>query len=120
MTKAIRAGKMLDGDALSPAALAQLGRDVSQATTAEVKAFISDTSGSVPLSLGRVEEMRGRVTEEVGQKGAWNSNLNGDLPPNTDISVNRYTYRTDANGQVTNVNGTLTPEIADRNTYQQG
>ena len=120
VTKAIRAGKMLDGDALSPAALAQLGRDVSQATTAEVKAFISDTSGSVPLSLGRVEEMRGRVNEEAGQKGAWNSNLNGDLPSNTDISVNRYTYRTDANGQVTNVNGTLTSEIADRNTYQQG
>ena len=57
-TKAIRAGKMLDTDTLNPAALANLSRDVTRATTADVKAFISDTSGSVPLSLDAINDAK--------------------------------------------------------------
>ena len=72
--------------------------DLSRATVDKVRASLSNESGA--LNLGRLDEIRERVTERAGQKGDWNSALNGDLKPNTDYSVKGYTYKTDADGRV--------------------
>lgn len=56
---------------------------------------------------------------EGGRKGAWNSELNGPLRPDTDYLVNGYTYKTDGQGRITEVSGELDLSTADRNTYQQ-
>ena len=71
---------------------------LSRATVDKVTASLSNESGA--LHLGRLDEIRERVTERAGQKGDGNSALNGDLKPNTDHSVKGYTYKTDADGRV--------------------
>lgn len=63
---------------------------------------------------------RKQIELEPGQKGGWNKKLNDKLEPNTDYKVGNKTYKTDELGRVKQVNGELTPNTRDRNTYQQG
>lgn len=64
---------------------------------------------------------RPRIEIDGGSKGNWSKELNArDLKPNADYIANGYTYKTDANGRVTDVAGKLELKTAERNSYQQG
>ncbi len=68
----------------------------------------------------RATDARPRIELEGGSLGNWSRELNAPtLRSNTDYVVNGYTYRTNANGQVTQVEGRLDLQTADRNGYQQ-
>jgi filamentous hemagglutinin len=62
---------------------------------------------------------KNEVALTSGEKGNWNQTLNKP-EPNTVYNVNdRYRYHTDEFGRVEKVEGTLTLQNMDRNTYQQ-
>lgn len=64
---------------------------------------------------------RPRIEMDGGTKGDWSPELNArTLKPDTDYIVNGYTYRTDAQGRISDVEGQLDLRTADRNSYQQG
>ncbi len=63
---------------------------------------------------------RKQIELEPGQKGSCNKKLNGKLEPNTDYKVGNKIYKTDELGRVKQVSGELTPNVHDRNQYQQG
>ncbi len=64
---------------------------------------------------------RPRIEMDGGSKGDWSPELNArNLKPDADYVVNGYTYRTDAQGRVSDVEGQLDLKTADRNSYQQG
>ncbi|MEC3912559.1 DNA/RNA non-specific endonuclease [Sphingobium sp. CR2-8] len=64
---------------------------------------------------------RPRIEMDGGSKGDWSPELNArNLKPDADYVVNGYTYRTDGQGRVTDVEGQLDLKTADRNSYQQG
>lgn len=64
---------------------------------------------------------RPRIEMDGGKKGDWSPELNArNLKPDADYVVNGYTYRTDAQGRVSDVEGKLDLNTADRNSYQQG
>ena len=63
---------------------------------------------------------RPRIEMDGGSKGDWSPELNArNLTPNADYVVNGYTYRTDAQGRVADVEGQLDLHTADRNSYEQ-
>ncbi|WP_336970693.1 DNA/RNA non-specific endonuclease [Sphingobium aromaticiconvertens] len=65
--------------------------------------------------------VRPRIEMDGGSKGDWSPELNArNLTPDADYVVNGYTYRTDAQGRVADVEGQLNLNTADRNSYQQG
>lgn len=67
------------------------------------------------------DAVRPRIEMDGGSKGDWSPELNArNLTPNADYVVNGYTYRTDAQGRVADVEGQLDLHTADRNSYQQG
>ncbi|WP_051379303.1 DUF4781 domain-containing protein [Bradyrhizobium murdochi] len=64
---------------------------------------------------------RARIVLEPGNKAdGWNQALNGELAPNTDYVVGRYTYTTDETGRVVEARGRVYLNRHDRNTHQQG
>lgn len=67
------------------------------------------------------DAVRPRIEMDGGSKGNWSPELNARiLKPDADYVVNGYTYRTDAQGRVSDVEGQLDLKTADRNSYQQG
>jgi hypothetical protein len=87
----------------------------------KLPASARETLEGASRKLDEALSVRPRVELEQGAKGGWNAQLNGPLQPNTDYVVSgRYTYRTDAEGRVGQVTGTLDLKHADRNGYQQG
>jgi YD repeat-containing protein len=71
-------------------------------------------NGRNPIASGLTIEMGG------GHTGDWPAELNtSSFHPNSTYVVNGYTYRTDSEGRVISVEGTLSSQRADRNGYQQ-
>jgi filamentous hemagglutinin len=61
-----------------------------------------------------------RIVAQGGSKGQWSAELNvPEFHPNSVYVVNGYTYRTDSEGRVVSVEGTLRDSPAARNTYRQ-
>jgi len=56
---------MLDTDTLNPVALANLSRDVTSSTAAQVRAFIADPSGSASLPDSSDAKPRSRLTKDL-------------------------------------------------------
>jgi Domain of unknown function (DUF4781)/DNA/RNA non-specific endonuclease len=64
---------------------------------------------------------RERIVLAPGDKAnGWNQTLNGELRPNAEYVVGRYTYVTDDAGRVVEARGRVRLQTHDRNTYQQG
>lgn len=82
----------------------------------------SDVAGQATRHADDVADAaRPRIEMDGGSKGNWSSELNArNLKPDADYVVNGYTYRTDAQGRVSDVEGQLDLKTADRNSYQQG
>ncbi|MCI4592634.1 DNA/RNA non-specific endonuclease [Sphingobium sp. BYY-5] len=85
-----------------------------------------DAGGEIAQQAARhgdelADAVRPRIEMDGGRKGDWSPELNArTLKPDADYLVNGYTYRTDAQGRVSDVEGQLDLQTADRNSYQQG
>ncbi|MDQ8726896.1 DUF4781 domain-containing protein [Bradyrhizobium sp. LHD-71] len=101
-------------NALDQQHLDQLANDVSS--------MVRDPSRAVIEARNtRQGAERDRIVLEPGDKaGGWNQALNGELQPNTEYVVGRYTYGTDDAGRVVEARGRVHLQTHDRNTYQQG
>jgi Domain of unknown function (DUF4781)/DNA/RNA non-specific endonuclease len=102
-------------NALDQQHLDQLAEDVSS--------FVRDPGRAVIEARNTRGEPgeRPRIVLEPGNKtDGWNQTLNGELAPNTDYVVGRYTYTTDATGRVVEARGRVRLNRHDRNSYQQG
>jgi hypothetical protein len=100
------------------------GADVLTEASPEIPAgeqIVQDAGqldGAAPLAAA--PQLK-RIEFEPGEKGAWNSTLNGPLEPNA-IYVDKssgYSYTTDDLGRVQKADANLVLDTADRNTYQQ-
>jgi hypothetical protein len=102
-------------NALDQQHLDQLATDVSSFVRDPGRAVIEARN-----TRGQPGE-RARVVLDPGNKAdGWNQALNGELAPNTDYVVGRYTYTTDATGRVVEARGRVHLNRHDRNTHQQG
>jgi hypothetical protein len=91
--------------------LADAGGEVAETAVRRSDNVAADAAATVA---------RERIVMDGGRKGDWPAELNArELRPNADYVVNGYTYRTDAQGRVTGVEGDLDLSVADRNGYQQ-
>jgi filamentous hemagglutinin len=76
-------------------------------------------AGETTKAAEKVAEAQRSLEVNAGAKGAWNTALNKP-EPNKIYRVNdRYDYHTDSLGRVEKVEGKLTLDLMDRNTYQQ-
>ena len=110
-----RRADIIRENALDQQHLDQLAEDVSS--------FVRDPARAVIEARNTRNQPgeRARVVLEPGNKtDGWNPGLNGELAPNTDYVVGRYTYTTDATGRVVEARGRVRLDRHDRNTYQQG
>ena len=90
------------------------------------KAFkMASEAGNLPEMKKAVEAAGDAYKEaKAGTKGSWSSDLNPptkapDFKPSTTYNVDGHVFKTDAQGRVNKVEGQLSLDKADRNTYQQ-
>ncbi|MDE5453991.1 DUF4781 domain-containing protein [Bradyrhizobium sp. CSA112] len=89
----------------------------------DVSSFVRDPGRAVIEARNTRSQPgeRPRIVLEPGNKAdGWNQALNGELVPNTDYVVGRYTYTTDEAGRVVEAGGRVRLNRHDRNTHQQG
>ncbi|MDV8157998.1 DNA/RNA non-specific endonuclease [Acinetobacter bereziniae] len=97
----------------------ELGTWVHNANCCEIKAPNSAIKPptQTPSTITKID---GKYFDlKAGQKGAWNKLANKPEANSIYKFDNGYTYRTDANGRVSNVDANLKLEANDRNKYQQ-
>jgi Domain of unknown function (DUF4781)/DNA/RNA non-specific endonuclease len=110
-----RRANIVRENALDQQHLDQLAEDVSS--------FVRDPSRAAIEARNTRGEPgeRARIVLDPGNKAdGWNQALNGELAPNTDYVVGRYTYTTDEVGRVVEASGRVRLNRHDRNTHQQG
>lgn len=98
-------------------AVAEAGRPAASAAADEEAGL----SGAQYTDAPTIAPQLKRIEFDAGEKGAWNSGVNKTLEPNA-LYVDKttgYAYTTDNLGRVTNVDGNLVLDTAERNTYQQ-
>ncbi|WP_419330183.1 DNA/RNA non-specific endonuclease [Acinetobacter sp. ULE_I037] len=97
----------------------ELGTWVHNANCCEIKAPNSPIKPptQTPSTITKID---GKYFDlKAGQKGAWNKLANKPEANSIYKFDNGYTYKTDANGRVSNVEANLKLETNDRNKYQQ-
>jgi filamentous hemagglutinin len=97
----------------------ELGIWVHNANCCEIKAPNSAIKPptQTPSTITKID---GKYFDlKAGQKGAWNKLANKPEANSIYKFDNGYTYKTDANGRVSNVEANLKLEANDRNKYQQ-
>ena len=102
------------------AALGTLGPigDAGKALLKEAKALMA--AGDVAGAAAKMTEAKGAIHATVGTKGSWDTALNGQLLPKATYDLsNGHKYMTDAKGRVERVEGSLSLNAMDRNSYQQ-
>ena len=97
----------------------ELGTWVHNANCCEIKAPNSPIKPptQTPSTITKIDAKY--VNLKSGQKGDWNKIANKPEANTIYKLDNGYTYKTDANGRVNNVEANLKLEANDRNNYQQ-
>nr|WP_308469408.1 DNA/RNA non-specific endonuclease [Acinetobacter bereziniae] len=97
----------------------ELGTWVHNANCCEIKAPNSPIKPPTQTA-STITKIDGKYFDlKAGQKGAWNKLANKPEANSIYKFDNGYTYKTDANGRVSNVEANLKLETNDRNKYQQ-
>jgi hypothetical protein len=110
-----------------------LGQRALNTLPADARNALLDMKGRIDNLLGAggrqadevvrpsmVNDRPQQYIDGAGTRGNWRSQLNRRLDADTDYHVNGYKFSTDAQGRVSSVEGRLTLQTAERNTYQQG
>ena len=97
----------------------ELGTWVHNANCCEIKVPNSPIKPTTPKPSTITKIDAKYVELKAGEKGAWNKVANKPEANTIYKFDNGYTYKTDANGRVSNVEANLKLEANDRNKYQQ-